>query len=474
MSYRLKLIITISLLIAVSFGIGGTLMITTSFQATLEQETQAALNAFQNLQNTLYLVYSLGDLSDFSPMTDALRQMDAQGMGQWQALSLKAGEEYLFRSGSMALFSVPLPTPAANHCSYLPVADREGHGLIVKSILTAGDAPLELLARFDVSSAYSIRQTQQRQYVIVYVAVVLFGILASAALSFALTRQLHRLTVTVRKIAEGDLSKRSRLRANDEFGQLSKAFDAMTDKLQENIGHLESQMLQQERFMGAFAHELKTPMTSIIGFADLLRQGNLDENTRMMAAQYIYSEGHRLERLSFKLLDLLLLEKDEVQLRPISLVPFLTQIEQALSPGLKSKGIRMIFKADHARVILEPDLVKSLLYNLVDNASKALDSGGIIALRATATVQGCQFQVADNGRGMEPEALSHITEAFYRVDKVRSRSQGGAGLGLALCKRIVELHRGTIHFASIPGKGTRVTVTLCTGVEERQEGGSHS
>ena len=101
MSYRLKLTITIALLIALSFGIGGTLMITTSFQATLEQETQAALNAFQNLQNTLYLLYSLGDLSDFSPMTDALRQMDAQGMGQWKALSLKAGEEYLFRSGSM-------------------------------------------------------------------------------------------------------------------------------------------------------------------------------------------------------------------------------------------------------------------------------------------------------------------------------------------------------------------------------------
>ena len=106
--------------------------------------------------------------------------------------------------------------------------------------------------------------------------------------------------------------------------------------------------------------------------------------------------------------------------------------------------------------------MKSLLYNLIDNASKALEQEGIIALRAFPIPGGCQFQVADNGRGMAAEELEKITEAFYRVDKARSRSQGGAGLGLALCKQIVLLHNGTIHFASEPGKGTRVTVNLRT------------
>ena len=104
--------------------------------------------------------------------------------------------------------------------------------------------------------------------------------------------------------------------------------------------------------------------------------------------------------------------------------------------------------------------MKSVLYNLVDNASKAMDDGGIIAVRATAIPGGCQFQVVDNGRGMEKAELAKITEAFYRVDKARARSQGGAGLGLSLCKQIAELHNGNISFASEPGKGTRVTVTL--------------
>lgn len=212
--------------------------------------------------------------------------------------------------------------------------------------------------------------------------------------------------------------------------------------------------------MGAFAHELKTPMTSIIGFADLLRQGNLDENTRMMAADYIFSEGHRLERLSFKLLDLILLKKDEVVMKRVRLGNYLAEVERALTPNLKSRGVRLVCRADQKSAVLEPDLVKSLLYNLIDNAAKAMDNGGMVAVGATAIPGGCQFQVVDNGRGMEPEELTKITEAFYRVDKARSRSQGGAGLGLALCRQIVELHNGSIRFESQPGKGTRVTVVL--------------
>ena len=99
MRYRLKLTITIALLIAISFGIGGTLMITTSFNATLKQETQAALQSFESVQNTLFLLNSLGDQTDFDGLSDALTQMESQGMGQWQALSLRTEEQEIYRDG---------------------------------------------------------------------------------------------------------------------------------------------------------------------------------------------------------------------------------------------------------------------------------------------------------------------------------------------------------------------------------------
>jgi len=460
MSYRLKLIITISLLIALSFGIGGTLMITSSFHETLNQQVQSALSSFDHLQNILGLLCVLSEERGTDSLKDALLQMEHQGLGQWKALVLRTEKKVLFQTGSPELLQYGLPVPEADRCNCMTVSDTHGQGLLISSILQTRDEDLELLVRFDISGAYAIRRTQQHQYTVIYIAVVCVGIIFSIALSYALTHRLHRLAVTVRKISEGDLSKRSHIRSKDEIGQLSRDFDAMAEKLHSNIHSLEEEMERQERFIGSFAHELKTPMTSVIGYADLLRQGNLDEGTRIIAAQYIYSEGRRLERLSFKLLELLLLRTDTISMASVYLPSFLEDIQRSLMPGLRRKGIRLICKSDSGSVRMEPDLVKSLLYNLVDNASKAIEQEGVVAIRAILRPNGCQFQIADNGRGMEAEELDRITEAFYRVDKARSRRQGGAGLGLALCKQIVTLHNGTIHLASEPGKGTRVTVNL--------------
>ena len=460
MSYRLKLIITISLLIAVSFGVGGSILISESFRISLETETEAALKSFETIQNTLFLLNSMSNQTGYDNLSDSLENMDEQNVVSWQALSLAAEDHTIYQSHSELLGVYPLPKLTSDQCSYIRVADTYGHSLIVKSVIAAGEEDLILLARFDLSPVYAARENQQELYFTAYIIVVLLGMVMATVLSFAMTRHLHKLTGVVRRIAGGDLSTRSRIDSRDEFGQLSRDFDAMADKLQGNISSLEAEMERQERFMGAFAHELKTPMTSIIGFADLLRQGDLDEQTRMMAAEYIYSEGHRLEKLSFKLLDLILLKKDSLVMRRVLLSSYLEEIEKAMAPNLKKKNIRLVCRAEQRKAVFEPDLVKSLLYNLIDNASKAMDDGGIIAVKATAIPGGCQFHVVDNGRGMEEKELSKITEAFYRVDKSRSRAQGGAGLGLSLCKQIVELHNGTMQYDSRVGTGTQVIVTL--------------
>ena len=468
MSYRLKLILTISVLIALTFSAGGTILISVSFQNSLETETQAALNDFQGIQNTLFLLNSMGAQTGFDNLREALDSMAEQKVGRWQALCLKAGDHTIYQSRGELLMGYALPALSTSQCSYIRLDDSYGQGLLAQSTIAAGSEKLVLTARFDFSSLYRTRESQNRIYLAAYAAVVTLGILAAVVLSFTMTRRLRRLTTAVRKIAGGDLTTRSRIASSDEFGQLSRDFDAMADKLQETLSRMELDMARQESFMGAFAHELKTPMTAIIGFADLLRQGNLDESTRMTAANYIFTEGRRLEKLSFKLLELIVLRKDAIAMKRVWLNRYLEEIERALAPSLREKGIRLVCRAEQARAVLEPDLVKSLLYNLIDNASKAMDQGGIIGVKATAIPGGCQFYVADNGRGMEEKELARITEAFYRVDKSRSRAQGGAGLGLALCKQIVELHNGSIHFDSKPGAGTQVTVTLYGKGEKRK------
>lgn len=460
MSFRLRLVVTISVLIAIAFGAGGTVLISASFQASLSQEREQALHSYETVQNTLYLMNSLGTQTDYESLSSALSQMAERNVVHWQGLTLKNNAETIYQSNSQVLTGYTLPLPEAEQCVYTSITDPYGHGLLVSSTITAEEDQLVLMARFDLTSVYVARQTQQQLFFLIYIAVVLLGILTSGILAIVMTRRLRKLTAAVRKISGGDLSKRSKITSHDEFGQLSQDFDVMADKLQENIQKLETDMQRQETFMGAFAHELKTPMTSIIGYADLLRQGNMDDTTRMMAADYIFSEGQRLEKLSFKLLDLLLLKKDSHSMKEIQLQQFMQEVEKALSPVMKAKNIRLVCRSERSRVVFEPDLVKSLLYNLVDNASKAIDGEGIIAVRGTAIPGGCQFQVIDNGRGMEEAELTKITEAFYRVDKSRSRKQGGAGLGLALCRQIAELHNGSIRFASRPGTGTQVTAIL--------------
>lgn len=460
MSFRFRLIVTITLLIALTFGIGGSLLIVTSFNSNLNEERLAALDSFETAENTLFLLSALNEKVDYNTLKQSLSQMESTGVAKWQAISLTSGENTIYQKKADSLTNDSLTDPNEGQCSYMEIADSYGYGIIVLAGIRAGDEYLELKARYDVSSVYADRSRQLQMFLVIYYVVVLLGVVTATALSFVMTGRLHKLTGTVRQIAGGDLDKRSSLSSQDEFGQLSRDIDLMADKLLENIVRLETQTRRQEAFMGAFAHELKTPMTSIIGYADLLRQDGLDDYKRQGAANYIFTEGQRLEKLSFKLLDLLLLKKDAPEMKQVQLSMFLAEIENALAPALKENEIRLICKSDRGKACLEPDLVKSLLYNLIDNAAKAMEQSGVITVQGQAINGGCQFTVIDNGRGMEKEELSKITDAFYRVDKARSRKQGGAGLGLALCKEIVELHWGSMRFESTPGTGTKVIVTL--------------
>ena len=175
---------------------------------------------------------------------------------------------------------------------------------------------------------------------------------------------------------------------------------------------------------------------------------------------YIFSEGKRLENMSLKLLDLFVADKNEIRRQPVSLAALLEDITEHLKPVYEKAGIRILSRSETGKCCVEPDLFRTLLINLLDNARKAMPGGGEIRVSAEEKDGVWQFTVADTGKGMEPEELKHITEAFYRVDKARARQEGSAGLGLALCEKIVSLHQGTMVFESEPGKGTTVCVRI--------------
>ena len=220
---------------------------------------------------------------------------------------------------------------------------------------------------------------------------------------------------------------------------------------------------RQEDFIGSFAHEIKTPLTSIIGYADLLRSRPATPEQVLDSAGYIFSEGRRLEALSLKLMDLIVLEKQSFPLHLVPMDAFLQRVGGALRPALETSGIRLTIRADAAKIPLEADLMETVCLNLLDNARKAIDGSGTMILEGVAEETGYCIRVTDSGKGIPAAELTRITEAFYMVDKSRARAQGGAGLGLTVCQRIIKLHGGTMEFRSIEGKGTQVCVHLKGG-----------
>ena len=220
--------------------------------------------------------------------------------------------------------------------------------------------------------------------------------------------------------------------------------------------------------MGSFAHEMKPPMTSIIGYADLLRTQVLSQEESREAANYIYAEGRRLESLSIKLLELLVAKNKHLELLEVSIDQQIYALVKHLRPIYAKSNIQIKCRCKPIKCAIDSALIQSVLINLLENSRKAMESGGHILILTDGNSTHCRIQICDNGRGMPREALQHLTEAFYRVDKSRSRAQGNAGLGLTLCDEIIRLHGGILSFDSKPGRGTCVTITL----PQHPEGGT--
>ncbi len=236
--------------------------------------------------------------------------------------------------------------------------------------------------------------------------------------------------------------------------------EAQRQALEGELENLRADAERREEFIASFAHELKTPLTAIIGYADMLRSKDMAPKPRFTAAGYIFSEGKRLEALSLKLLEIIVLGRQEIQKRRYDPGLLLREVAAVSVPSTGGDGLNLHLKCEKGEVWIEPDLFKTLLINLVDNARKASKKGQSVELIGQNEPGGFAFYVRDQGRGMKPEELQKITEPFYMIDKSRSRAQNGAGLGLALSKKIAELHGSQLEYSSTPGEGTTVRVFL--------------
>ena len=286
---------------------------------------------------------------------------------------------------------------------------------------------------------------------ILELAVLLF----SLAFSKTFSRRLETIMNSMRIIQEGDFSHKLKLGGDDELAVLAEEFNDLTDRLQ-------TSEQKRRRFVSDASHELKTPLASIKLLTDSILQNDMDPDTVREFVGDIGDEAERLNRMTAKLLSLTKVDgeiQEESQI--IYMAPTIRRVARRLSAIAENAGItiHLSLEEDTPILILEDDLYQ-IVFNLIENGIKYNLSGGSLQVTLRREEDNAILQVSDTGMGIPEDALPHIFERFYRVDKARSRQSGGSGLGLAIVRAIVRRNRGEISVSSIPGQGSVFTVVF--------------
>lgn len=279
------------------------------------------------------------------------------------------------------------------------------------------------------------------------------------------SRRLKQIMASMRTIQDGNFTHKIQMRGHDELAFLADEFNYLTDRLEISEN-------KRRQFVSDASHELKTPLASIKLLSDSILQYDMDTDTVREFAGDIGNEADRLTRMTNKLLALTkgetntALEDAEI----IYMSPTVQRVVKMLE-GIAAQNnikIQTNLKQDTTILIQEDDLYQ-ITFNLVENGIKYNRPGGRLSISLHRQEDMAVLRVSDTGVGIPPEALGHVFERFYRVDKARSRQSGGSGLGLSIVRSMVERNNGEIHLQSTIGKGTTFTVAFpCFDISKEQ------
>ncbi|MBL4933654.1 sensor histidine kinase [Clostridium paridis] len=469
MKFSIKIFISTVLAVAISFSIGGYLLIYSSFISSKDREISRASDERLSVQYMLESAIvskemqgkSMTNLEVFSSVQDIAKSIEQSKQGGRKIIVYdKDGAEIYPTLGKKDNSISGLTSLKAGDNLYNIHKEDGIYNLYVTGIISNSSGSIYLSYVRDISDVFMEMNTQLHMFMIYQCVIIFLSAAVVFIISWLLTRNVRKLTEVSRRISAGEYDKRADIKSSDEIGELAKSFNSMAISVEDKISKLEQSSTAKDEFIANFTHEFKTPMTSIIGYSDMLRSKELDSKTTFKAANYIYSEANRLEALSLKMLDLVMLQGKDFKFIPINTKELIRYVVEVAMPSFKQSEITLKSSAEEGTVVVEPDLMKTLLNNVVDNARKASEIGSTVELLGHKDDENYTFTIIDHGKGIPEEELSKITEAFYMVDKSRSRAQHGVGLGLAIAERITKLHNTTLKIDSIVGVGTTVNIKL--------------
>ncbi len=437
---RKRIALCMVALVLTLLGPGMALVVSRSFALTMERERARALGEEAAIARALTLETAEGNVGRSTASTLQTRY----GSNELTIYLLQNGETI---TGEVLPTVQKLPE-LLNTETRATLLDGGSERLLIAHAL---DGEITLLTALDVSPVYALRRELLRGAA----ALGLIGLALAGALAIwisgVLTRPLSQLADAAAKLADGDYAAPLPAAKNDEMNALIRAFSRMSTAIDERETALRTQAEERQALIDALAHEMRTPLTAILGGARLLQQSRLSGSQQSELLDTMAREASRLSTMDERLLLLTRLDHEAPAFAPFD--------SQAMAREALSvfDGVRL--EGDDAVFVGERELTILLLRNLVVNAQRA---GGKEAVRVTLHPDG--FDVTDYGCGMTKEQIARAFEPFYKADKARTRSAGGAGLGLPLCRKIARLHHGKLHMESEIGRGTRVCYRFDTSL----------
>lgn len=302
----------------------------------------------------------------------------------------------------------------------------------------------------------------QQEFLSSVTRVIIVVVLGAGAVALALVALLvlprlltiQEITFAARRLADGKLDQRVRVRASDEISALARSFNDMADSL-ERVERLRRTMVND------VAHELRTPLSNIQGYMEGLRDGVIQPRPALFDS--LYQESQLLTRLVNDLQILSLAEAGQLNLRRVytSLSPIISSVVANLTDSMRSATpISVDVPQQLPNVYIDPDRIKQVITNLLTNAQEHTDANGSITICAELSEKVIKVSVHDTGEGIAPQHVPYVFERFYRADPSRTRRTGGSGIGLAIVKQMTQAHGGEVHVESQLGIGSIFSFTV--------------
>lgn len=448
MKIRLRLTIIFFVMLAISLALCGIILLDAAATNSIKSAEQGAQGELSMLNVSYENV--LKELTS-SSMGEAVQRSIAvylfrQYISSQSQFSLMRNGEILYNNSDYAIETI-----LQGESNKTIHVDGKWLYLATDEEFMLNNTSYQIFITRDVTDVYQGIYTLRLQFIAICLGTFILSAVIIMLCTFRALQPLKTLQKSAAAIANGIYDQRIGIHGRDEIAELGKSFNKMADAVQQNIEKITATAEERKLLLGALTHELKTPMTAIIGYSEYLQKSRLTVAQREEAIDFIHLESQRLERLTQKMMRLITLTDGEsVQLSIVPVKQLFTMIERTVLVTAKERGVNVTMDFESVYYNMDVDLIASVIINLFDNACAA----GAKNVHINATQAG--VTVSDDGCGIPSKALELITQPFYRIDKARSRKHGNAGLGLALVQRIAELHHAGLIIESEENKGTRI------------------